>query len=172
MQLEKISHSIQIITGIVVIIGVVLVIVELRQTKELARAQLASDSWGMSISRIQAMAGENPAHAYGKLCDSGIVDTTEDALVVHNLFLQRVHQIQRAHEIALIGGFDDSRWKMIANGNLPFVFATEYGRVWWNTGRQYINKEVLDYGDSLLSGIGPAASCPGVSTMRTMLPSK
>jgi hypothetical protein len=155
MQLEKISHAIQMITGVVVIVGVVLVIVEMRQTKDLARAQLASDSWGMSIGRAQAMAGENPAHFYSKLCDGILVSTTEERLVVHNLYLQRFFIIQRAQEVELRGGFEDDRWKKIATGNFRFIFETERGRAWWKKGRKFADEELRNFGDSMLSALGP-----------------
>jgi hypothetical protein len=163
--LDKISNSIQIITGIVVILGVVLVVVEMRQSKDLARAQLASDSWGMAISRSQAMAGENPAASYSKLCDESSVVTVADALIVESLYFQRIFIITRSIEIERRGGFVDDRWKTIAEGNLRFIFETEHGREWWKGGRHFIHKELGKYGDSLLLTIDPPRCARGANNI-------
>ena len=89
--LERVSHFIQIVSGIVLIAGVVLVVLQINQADRLADADLVSDYLSQSANQASSAAGENPMHAFAKLCDPFEVISTEEALVLHNLFLQRLY---------------------------------------------------------------------------------
>ena len=56
MNSQTIANGIQTLTGIAVLIGLALVVLELRQSRGLARAQLAADGWaeGMALRSLAA----------------------------------------------------------------------------------------------------------------------
>ena len=66
--LEKLSHWIQIVSGVVLIVGVVLVVVQMQQNERLTEAQLASDWYTQRASHAAMAAGENPMKSFAKLC--------------------------------------------------------------------------------------------------------
>ena len=132
MNLDRLGHYTQIISGIFLIIGVVLVVLQLRQTEALTRAQLLNEAWAMRIQQAGTAAGENPMKALAKLCTAEPL-TDEDAFVVHNVFLQRLFLILRARTVNESAGFDDAFWKQEAQGNLGFILGTERGQAWIRT---------------------------------------
>ena len=89
--LEKFSHGIQILSGVVLIVGVVLVLLQMEQTERLTRAQLSSEFFDAQIAQAASAAGQEPMTSFAKLCDPGAQISLKDSLVLHNLFLQRFY---------------------------------------------------------------------------------
>ena len=132
MNLGKLSDVIQIISGVVLIIGVVLVVLQMRQTETLTRAQMVNEAWAMRIQQAEAAAGENPMRSYAKLCSENEFLTDEDVLVLHNFYLQRMYLIYRAKVVNDIA-FNDDQWRREVTGNLGMILGTEQGRAWMHT---------------------------------------
>jgi hypothetical protein len=154
---EKISHSIQIVSGIVLIVGVVLVLEELNQTKRLAQAQLESDSWDGIIGRGIAQMGEAAPRAMAKAC-TGEELSNEDAIVLISRFQVALSHVAREREVERLAGFESERWKLRARASFGIVFATEEGRSWWDSMRETYTTfipEMVSLGDSILLSMGP-----------------
>ena len=155
---EKLSHWIQIISGVALIVGIVLVIMQMEQNKQLTRAQLAGESAALSLSRTLAFLGERPMEAMARACDPDARLTREDALVLGNVFRAYISNVGRAWEVGQRAEFGDDRWKQVANANFPLIFATQHGRDWW-AARPFRSSEGLaelrDHGDRLLAELGP-----------------
>ncbi len=137
--LERFSHIIQIISGIVLIVGVVLVIWQIRQTERLTQATLADTYFDKVIAQAAAAAGENPMAAYARMCDKETPLSFEDALVLHNLFLQRYFLAISTIVVGNVAadGFgtglaaSNDRVERLFVSNMNLVIATEYGRAWF-----------------------------------------
>ena len=134
LDLERVSHWVQLISGLVLIVGVVLVVVQLQQNERLSRTQIASDWFSQRAAQAGSAAGENPMHAYAKLCDPEAALTVEDATVLHALFLQRYFMGIHGRVVSQISGDDSSElWKQLLQSNMNLVVATEQGRAWFET---------------------------------------
>ena len=134
MDLEHLSHWVQLVSGVVLIIGVVLVVVQLQQNERLSRTQVASDWFSQRAAQAGSAAGENPMHAYAKLCDPEAELTAEDATVLHALFLQRYFMGIHGRVVSQVSGDGDSQlWKQVLQSNMNLVIATEQGRAWIET---------------------------------------
>ncbi len=158
MNTEKLSQWVQIVSGIALMVGIVLAIMQLEQNKRLARAQLASESAGLGLSRTLAFLGEEPMEAVAKACDPDARLTREDALILGNVFRAYLSTVRRAVEIGRYGEFGDERWKQVADYNFPLVFATRHGRDWWALSPFRLFEgfaDLGDYGDKILSELGP-----------------
>lgn len=133
--LERVSHFIQIVSGIVLIAGVVLVVLQINQADRLADADLVSDYLSQSANQAGSAAGENPMRAFAKLCDPSEVISTEEALVLHNLFLQRLYL--GYNNLAITEARDAGPEALeIAVQNfvqqMGLIIATPQGRVWFH----------------------------------------
>jgi hypothetical protein len=129
--LEKLSHWIQIVSGVVLIVGVALVVIQLQQNERLAKAQLASDWFTQRASQAATAAGENPMHAFAKLCNPDAVLQEEDAAVLHALFLQRFYMGTYGRTLSdLMGPGDGTTWQQVLQANMGLVAATPQGRAW------------------------------------------
>jgi len=152
--LEKLGNYVQIVSGIVLILGVVLVVVQLRQTETLTRAQLSADFWSMRINQAIAASGESPMRSYGKLCGSNDLLTIEDVMVLHNLFLQRFFLILQARHVPLIAGFEGNDWKQQARGNFGIIVGTPQGRAWWKAISENMDdQELIEIADAALRDV-------------------
>lgn len=129
--LEKLSHWIQIVSGVVLIVGVALVVIQLQQNERIAQVQLASEWFTQRASQAATAAGENPMHAFTKLCNPDAVLLEEDAAVLHALFLQRFYMGSLGRvTLPLVGHADGPTWQQILQANMGLVAATPQGRAW------------------------------------------
>ena len=155
MDIAKISHWIQIISGIGLFVGIILVLLELEQTENLTRAQLASESVSMAMDRTTAFLGDNSMEVFAKACDPDASLTRGDSLVLSMVFQAYSLTVTRAREVENIGEFGVDRWKGVANSNLAIIFSTQHGRDWWvaKGGSRY--EDLNEYAEEFLSGLGP-----------------
>lgn len=112
MNTEKLSHWVQIISGIAILIGLVLVLIELRQTKELTRASLASESHSIVMERSTSFQGENPMRVLAKACDSDEPLSTEEKLNLFFVFQSLSQPVYRSYETGRIAQFEDRGLKV------------------------------------------------------------
>lgn len=157
MNLEHASHYVQIISGVVLVIGVGLVVLELQQTRRLAEAQLESESWDGVINRVIAQMGEDVPSTLAKAC-TGQKITERDAVVLVSRFQIALNHIARSRLVESLAGFEGERWKQRAFGSFSIVFASEHGRRWWDSQRSFyktLDPEMTAFGDNLLERLGP-----------------
>lgn len=130
--LEKLSHWIQILSGMVLIVGVFLVVAQMQQTERLTRAQMTGEWFNNRASQAGTAAGENPMHSLAKLCDPNADVQLEDALVIHALFLQRLYMGQNGLATAAVmeSAADQEAALGIFQTQMALVVAFRQGREW------------------------------------------
>ena len=166
MDTEKLSHWVQIVSGIALVAGLALVIIEMRQTKQLVRTQLIAESEALGLSRNLTLLGENPAKALAKTCDPNSEMSREEALVLNHLYYSHLYTVFRAYEVNTRGGFEDEYWKDIGEARLREIFATPHGRAWWLAGTKSVKPTPIHkLGNQLLNELGPPACQPAVDAI-------
>ncbi len=68
MTTQELANWVQVFSGIALVVGIVLVTLELQQTKALSRAQLKHDSVSLGIQREIAAMGENTLESLARAC--------------------------------------------------------------------------------------------------------
>ncbi len=157
MEFQKFSNWVQMLTGLAMVVGIVLVLFELEQTRDLARAQLASDSANLAMNRHTSFIGEESMSALAKACDAEQRLTLEEALVLDAVFLSMFQTAFRAFEMETIAGFGEDRWVLVADATFPNIFSTQHGRDWW-VALFPQNNELIEYGNQILENMG-SPSC-------------
>jgi len=66
MDAQKLNTWVQVVTSLAIVIGLALVILELQQSREIARAQISSDSFALGAVHNTAMFGEQAAAVKAK----------------------------------------------------------------------------------------------------------
>jgi hypothetical protein len=134
MNTQSLSNIVQILAGIAVLMGLGLVVWELRQTREIALAQQASDGFAVYSQRVQAVMGENAAHSLAKACDEPDSLTTEDMIILDQVYTETLNNMRGVYAVQLVSRelaiYDWEHWAV----NFRTIFATEYGRWWWKRG--------------------------------------
>ena len=73
---------IQVVATLAIVVSIILVLIELRQSREIAEAQLISDQYAIEAGLLHATLGETPAHALAKACEHPGDLTREDTEVL------------------------------------------------------------------------------------------
>jgi len=152
MSRDRLSTSVHIATLIALIIGVLLVIWELRITREIARVELMSDASAQYSARIQAMMGEESAASWARACDAPESLTTEDLIILENLHLEILNNLRSTYAIERIATdmvvLDWRNW----TSSFRRIFSTPYGRWWWQ--QLNIDDEIGDAAEAYLAEHG------------------
>ncbi len=150
MNSQRLTNWIQILTGSAVLLGLGLVIWELRQSREVAIAQLTSEGYGIAMGRTISEMGENPGASLVKACEDPASLTSTELVVLNAFHKSLLNEVMRAFRIEQRSGLYEGTWKQIANGGFGGIFQTAAGRVWWEKERQSLPEEVSEVGESIL----------------------
>lgn len=99
MQYEKLNVYIQIATAIALLLGIGLVIYELRQTRDLASSNFQSETLLSRINSAHAVGGEYIADAIANACRSDADLSAKDIVVLGAYFEQLYVQAGRLHHL-------------------------------------------------------------------------
>lgn len=107
---SRVFGGVQIATGIAVVFGLVLVVFELQQTRELTRLQLAQESLTVGMSEYTARYGENVGEHIAAACLGSPKLTEANAVVLDSVFSYQMWWIARQKQ----------RWERDLGGNNPW----------------------------------------------------
>jgi hypothetical protein len=154
MNTRSVVDWVQILTGVAVVVGLGLVIWELQQAREIARFEQLNTSFAQYTQRIQTHMGENAASAVAKACDHPDDLTTEEMFVLDRYYTNVLNNVR---EPLLAGRLSEDLnaipWERWAPGNFSIVFATEYGR-WWFENSSW-EPEIMEAGRKFLASREP-----------------
>lgn len=157
MDSKIVSLCIQGLTVASVILGIGLVVWELRQQREFAESQQILEEMNQFVTSVQSTMGENVAGSLARACDSPDSLTTEDMIVLQAFYLDVYYRIRKAYDVEAVTSLRTYGWKRAADGNFPIIFSTEFGLWWWEqTGAE---PELLKYGNRIRDNLPTTFSC-------------
>ena len=145
----------QSIASAAVIVGLVLVIIELRQTKSLVQAQLLSEGFAKTASLDMTIAGENPGAVLAKACDGSKSLTVHDTIILDHLYWSAFGEIARAKQINAIADLG-TPWESYADF-LTGLINTPYGHWWWSQSKTDQDPEIVQVVDAIMANADPSA---------------
>ena len=131
MSKDRLSTAVQITTLLALVIGLLLVLWELRITRDIARVELIAEGSAQNSARIQAMMGEESAASWARACDAPESLTTEDLIILEHLHLEILNNLRSAFAIERIAGDLAVIDWLNRTSNFRRIFGTPYGRWWW-----------------------------------------
>ena len=122
---------VQLIAGVAILVGLALVIFELKQSQDLAKLQLISSGFEMRSNQRIAIMGEEAAHVIQKSCEAPNNLTKAELQILDAYHLELINRIRidyRYSEVSDI--YSEEDW---SRGYLNFyqILGTFPGRVWW-----------------------------------------
>ena len=134
----KTTDLVQIFSALAIVVGLILVLVELRQSRSVAEAQLLSDQASIDTSILIGVMGENTAKVLAVACDEPQELSREQGEVLQAYLRSRLMQLTRLRSIQKATGLLESRnfeqeTKTLSGGFL----GTPYGRYIWERDRAY-----------------------------------
>ena len=98
----------QLLTFVGLVVGIVLVLYELQQTRQLTQAQLNSENWQRLIGLHTATMGDEVAESLAKDCTSSGQMTDADRVRVTAYLENIVGHVYHQYSLDIIAGFPDS----------------------------------------------------------------
>ena len=156
------SDWVQVVTTAAILISIGLVLVEIRQSREVAQAQLVSDQYALQAALTHTTLGEDAAATLAKACEHPSELTRAESEVMEAWLFSKSLEILRQRQISKQTGFYDesSEWIHTTRGTLSVLLGTAYGRHYWRTvGREYFRNfpEVQEVADEI--GYSPSGEC-------------
>ncbi len=139
----------QITTNIAVVIGLVLLIFELNQSRNLTRAQIVDATYDAVVSRNLALIGEKPEEAFAKSVFAPDELTQSEAVVLSQFYTALLVSWLRNKDERGIGYFGQGFESVISTE--AYFLNTEPGRRWWASVRPFTDPEIAKSVDSALS---------------------
>ena len=146
----------QITTNAAVVLGLILLIYELNQSRDLTRAQVVDSVYDAVVARNLALIGENPHEAIAKSVFRPEELTESDAVVLSQFYTALLVSWMRNKDDRGVGYFGQSREdfeNVIASE--AYFLNTEPGRRWWAVTRSIVDPEIVAAVDGALSGMSP-----------------
>ncbi len=138
---------IRLITTFSVIIGMVLVIYELRQTRDLAETEIRTQALVLGMDLKSNLVSDRGIEALRKACLEEEL-TVEDIIVLDNYYRAIYDQI---NYMGLVSARFEYDWETYASNQLErIVFMTSHGRDWWNANESWMFPDLRIIGDRLL----------------------
>ncbi len=144
----KLVDWIQIITGFAIVLGLILVIWELNQGRQIAVAQQVESGFDHFANQLLTQMGEDPAGSIAKACDEPDSLTTRDMIVLSAYHTAIVNRVRRGLVISKHSEIVGERWSDWT-ANFGVIFSTEYGRWWWRNS--IWEPEIMEAGSRWLS---------------------
>ncbi len=142
METNRLNHYLQSVGGLAVIIGLALVVTELRQTASLTRAELASGTRdNINIVLAQVSSGDFSA-TYAKMLENPDDLTTAEMLEIDAFLYQIVGVFHREVSLKNRGIFEEDERVLV--GLLPRIFANSYAQSWWSVNKSGWHPRVVE----------------------------
>ena len=149
MNEQSLNTRLQIFASLGVIAGLLIVAYELKQTKDLAQAQIMDQTYTDLRSSSQNLMGENPSVSIVKACYNPSELTHEDVVVLNGYLSEQRVQIVRWYMLDQVGDFGIN-WRVAGLEPYRTIFATEFGRAWFDRVKTLMPLEIAQYGEELL----------------------
>jgi hypothetical protein len=157
VQNNKLEHWIQLSSTGAVLVGVLLVVIQLRQNSELIELQILKDDANSYIENEINLLPENVYEIRQKSLDRPDDLTLYEYQVMDGLYwATAVSRWRSLYDLAERGLVDQSAWKNLIAEDVDWYFANEFGRAWWervSTRESTLPEELIEHVDASLADL-------------------
>lgn len=152
MNSQNLASWIQILTGIALLVGIVLVVWELQQSRDLVRAQLVADGFLSHQDNQRVFLGESFASTYAKACFDPENLTDAEMVQMWAYTDSLLTFVTRAQSYGAVG---DSRWdwERLARGQIRRWLSTKVGRAEYVFAKQggWLSSWIVEAAEELIA---------------------
>lgn len=150
-QTQPVASWFQALSNVAVVVGIVALIFELNQTRDLARAETLTNTYIAAMTRNLALMGESPHEVLAKTIFAPDTLTEADAVVINQFYTVVIINWRTLKDREATGFFGD-QWMHVVREE-AFHFNTPTGRKWWSRYREFSDPEIRDVVDAALANI-------------------
>ena len=141
----------QILTNFGVILGLLLLLYELNQSRELVQAQVVDGVYNAGVTRNLALLGENPQVAIAKSVFYPEQVSEAEAVVLVQFYTSLEVSWLRNKDERGLGYFERGFEEVVASE--AYYLNTVPGRKWWSVIREFTDPEIARIVDAELSTV-------------------
>jgi hypothetical protein len=154
---NKLENWIQLSSTGAVLVGVLLVVIQLRQNSELIELQILKDDANSYIENEINLLPDNIYEIRQKSLDKPDEITLYEYQILDGLYWATgVSRWRSLYDLAERGLVDQSAWKNLIQEDVDWYFANSFGRAWWervSTRESTIPTELVEYVNALLADL-------------------
>ncbi len=178
MESQKLLNWLQFAGTVGILAGLILVVVQISQSKELLRLQMEQE-WSLGFQRLsENMLGESPADIIAKATDAPESLSTAELFILEsylNSYLDQWFQIKIQADMGLVPA---DRWRLdqywaTEDTYLNYVFGNQVSQAWWDvvseSGGWLEHKEFYEAANTAIRRVDPDALSDWQARIRTRL---
>jgi len=144
-------QPLQLLTNFAVVAGILVLVFELNQTRDLAQVQTYDNAYHSAISRNLALIGEAPQVSLAKAIFKPDEIQPEDVVVLNRYYTVVVVSWRRLKDKNAVGYFGGG-WEQVVTQEAR-NFNTQFGRKWWTSYRSVGDPDIVAVVDTILDRI-------------------
>ena len=137
MTSSRLSNSLQIASNLGIIAGLVLVAMQIQQTRDLTTLQFQLEATGSFQQMEQVMMGQEPATAWAKSIQAPDELSAAEIKIVDSFLINHVNAWTRTHLMENAGLVPPGATRAAMRANVWFYFGNPFARQWWRTMAEY-----------------------------------
>ena len=160
---RRVEIAIQLFTAISVVLGVFLVVLELKQTRENAFNEIIQTRMDTVIQETSLIYGANLADVLAKACHQPMMLNESESLILHNFFTVQMHHATKVRWLEELRATPSGiQWQTFAAPFISRILSYPGGQSWLSGHPFYRNQE-MDFGAFLrASSVTPEYSCSDI----------
>jgi len=168
---DRANRWLTLVANIGILIGLALIIVEIRQNAELLRLQFINDDLQETSTSLIPMLGDDLSRVMMKSIFSPEEMTYAEFMVVDSWLTQQIARVERRYQLGQEGILDETAWKSM-DFNYEWHFGNKFARLWWQHEARSAYSyapEFVDHVDKKISDLPSNTSTRGWSTIQAEL---
>jgi hypothetical protein len=154
VDLSKSNNWLQIGANLGIVVGLLLVGIQLKQTSDLLKIQLLYDESDRAIQLEALLVGEDGAKVWAKSIEDPEHLTLADQRIMEALLWSYTEQLRSVRRLAELGLLDNTDWRLRVQTEAGFFYGSRYGTAWWKNfsgDSEALPKDLVDAVDEQLS---------------------
>jgi len=169
MKKIDLGQTISIVANLGVLAGLILLIVELNQNRELAQAEFLVSRDMSFQSFSEAMIGANPADVWAKSVLSPESLTPGEIKVLDNFMIHRLNRWYRTWDLENRGILDHGETQQAVELAAPFLFGNKFALVWLSHEQETWPPEFTAIVNSVTSDVDPTKNLEWIESIQRQL---
>jgi len=156
MDADRANSWLSLIANLGIIVGLVLVVFEIRQNSDLLRLQFINDDLLATAESETPMLGDAPAEVMMKSIYSPEEMTYADYRIFDAYLTRKMELLVRRYRLGQEGILEEDAWKTVGFA-YSWFFGYDLGRLWWkHEGRAAYSHipELVGHVDSIVAELG------------------
>jgi len=148
-----------LVANLVILAGILLVVLELRQNTDHLRLQLRDQINSRLYENNRALMGDNPLASIEKSIVDPEAMTYSDFRIVDAYLINAVNEWEDRYFMYEAGLAEAAEWRHRVDEDVEWFFGNQYAKNWWHTnGAVLIEPELADYVTSAIANVSETAT--------------